>query len=196
MPVVRSSFGLDLDHIRRTLCKTRWIYIGETERCGLGIFAARAFAEGDVIVRDASGDYFDGALSYRQICALGLDLPRDCFQIDVDRFLVPSGSIDDLINHSCAPNAGIRLTSLGYELLALRDVVIGDEVTYDYSTYIDSPERLSCNCGLACCRREVGRFRDLEPRLRTYYLDRGVVGAFAAAAALNHARQPAWETVT
>jgi hypothetical protein len=181
MSLARSSLGLELDCIRRTLGKTRWIYIDETQRCGLGIFAARGFAEGDVIVREESGDYYDGVLSYSQVCGLGLDLARDCFQVDDDMFLLPSGSIDDLINHSCHPNAGIRLTSRGYELLALRDVLVGDEITYDYSTYIDSPERLVCDCRLPCCRGEVGRFRELNPRLRAYYLERGVVGPFAAA---------------
>jgi hypothetical protein len=182
MPLACSSVRLEIDHVRRNLGKTKWIYIGETERRGLGIFAARRFVKGELVLRDANGDYYDGAVSYRQVRALGLDLSRDCFQIADDRFLLPSGSIDDLINHSCCPNSGIRLTSLGYDLLALRDVAVGDEISYDYSTYIDSPERLSCECGLPCCRRQIGRFRDLDPRLRDYYLERGVVGAFAAAA--------------
>jgi hypothetical protein len=108
-------------------------------------------------------------------------LSRDCFQIDRNRFLLPTGSIDDLINHCCAPNAGIRLTARGYELIALREVRMHDEITYDYSTYIDSPERLTCHCGRLCCRGHIGRFRDLPAELQAYYLDRGVVGPFAVA---------------
>ena len=113
---------------------------------------------------------------------LGLDLSQDCFQIDIDRFLLPSGSIDDLINHSCDPNAGIRLFQAGYELVALRDIDPGGEITYDYSTYIESPERLRCCCGASCCCRDIGRFRELAPQLRKHYMNRGVVGAFAAGA--------------
>jgi hypothetical protein len=171
----------DLDHVHRKLSKTRFVYIAETERCGFGIFAAKPFPSGQPILVDEDGDYYRTSYSYAQVMAFGLDLVQHCFQIDHDRYLLPHGSIDDLINHSCSPTAGIRLTGKGYELLALRDVQVGEELTYDYSTYIANPrERLSCCCGSASCRSEVGPFRDLPAYRRAYYLARGVVGAFAA----------------
>ncbi len=111
-----------------------------------------------------------------------------CFQIDYDRYLLPHGSIDDLINHSCEPSAGIRLTSAGYRLIAIRDIRAREEVTYDYSTYISNPrERLSCACGSARCRGDIGPFRELAPNLRAHYLALGVVAPFAAADAAAHA---------
>ena len=171
----------NLDYTYRKLAKTRFIYVAETIGCGAGIFAARGFQAGQLILRDDDGDYYDGAINYAQVRALGIDMSRYCFQIDHDRFLLPHGSIDDLINHSCRPNAGIRLTAQGYDLLALSDVAVGDELTYDYSTYIASPERLSCCCGAAVCRGEIGRFVDLNLRLQAYYVEQGVVGAFALA---------------
>ncbi len=177
----RSSLLVDLHYIRRNISKSKFIYIADTGRHGLGIFAARSFLDGEKIVSDQEGEYFDGALSLDQVRSLGLDLCTHCFQVDHDRFLLPSGSVDDLINHSCEPNAGIRLTELGYDLIALRDIDIGEELTYDYSTYIASPERLICSCGAAGCRGEVGRFSELAPSLRARYIARGVVGAFAAA---------------
>ena len=79
MPLACSSIRLELDHVRRNLGKTKWIYIGETERRGLGIFAARRFVKGELVLRDANGDYYDGAVNYRQVHALGLDLSRDCW---------------------------------------------------------------------------------------------------------------------
>jgi SET domain len=171
---------INLAYIRENLRKSMYIYIADTSQYGLGIFAAKRFINDDKIISDSSGRYFDGALSLNQVGALGLDLSRDCFQIDDDLFLLPTGSIDDLINHSCRPNTGIRFTDQGYDLVALRDIDVGEELTYDYSTYIESPERLSCSCGTVSCRGEIGRFRELPPRLRAYYLARGVVGAFAA----------------
>ena len=63
--------------------------------------------QGQAIVADEDDDYYDTSYSYAQIAALGLDLARHCFQIDHDRYLLPHGSIDDLINHSCEPTAGI-----------------------------------------------------------------------------------------
>jgi hypothetical protein len=171
----------DLEAIHHNLTRSLWIFVGETSSCGFGIFAAKRFARDQKILVEESGDYYDGALSYEQIVALDLDLSKYCFQVGLDRFLLPTGSIDDLINHSCFPNAGIRLTTMGYELIALRDIEPGEEITYDYSTYIESPERLVCRCRAVCCRQLVGRFRDLPRALRAYYLERGVVGAFAAA---------------
>lgn len=171
----------NLDYTYRKLAKTKFIYVAETTRCGVGIFAAKGFRAGQLILRDDDGDYYEGAINYAQVLALGIDMSRYCFQIDHDQFLLPHGSIDDLINHSCQPNAGIRLTSKGYDLLALSDIAVGDELTYDYSTYIASPERLSCCCGAPDCRGEIGRFVDLNPRLQIYYAEQGVVGAFALA---------------
>lgn len=178
-----------LDYAYRKLVKSRLIYIGDTGSRGLGIFAAARFKEGSVIVADEDGDYFDGAVSEAEVRELGLDLSIHCFQIGHDRYLLPHGSIDDLINHSCNPTAGIRLVERGYHLIALHDVAPGDELTYDYSTYIANPrERLRCACGSPACRGDVGPFRELPPALRAYYLERGVVGAFAA----TPLREPAW----
>ena len=177
----------NLNYIHRKVAKTKYVYIGEAGGCGLGIFAARSFLQGQAIVIDEDGDYYDTSYSYAQIAALGLDLARHCFQVDHDRYLLPHGSIDDLINHSCEPTAGITLTERGYRLTALRNIAAGEQLTYDYSTYITNPrERLQCCCGSPRCRGEVGPFRDLPPWLRAYYLGRSVVGAFAAADAAGH----------
>jgi hypothetical protein len=180
---------IDLDYVHRKLAKCRYIYIGETADRGLGIFAAAAFRCGQTIVEDEDGDYFNDAISEREALRRGLDLSVHCFQVDEDRYLLPHGSIDDLINHACEPSAGIRLTRLGYRLIALRDIAVGDELTYDYSTYITSPrERLVCACGSSRCRRLIGPFRELPPALQSFYLERGVVGAFAAADAARRAQ--------
>ena len=172
---------LNLDYIRRKLIKTQYIYINDAGACGIGIFAAKAFAQGQAILVDEDGDYYHTSYTYAQIAAMGLDLAQHCFQIEHDRYLLPHGSIDDLINHSCEPTTGIRLTEDGYRLLALQDIAVGEQLTYDYSTYIANPlERLQCCCGSTRCRGEIGPFRDLSPWLRAYYRERDVVGAFAA----------------
>jgi uncharacterized protein len=178
---------LNLDYLHRKLVKTRYVYIGDAGTCGLGIFAAKAFAQGQVILGDEDGDYYHTAYTYAQIAAMGLDLAQHCFQVDHDRYLLPHGSIDDLINHACEPTTGIRLTRRGYRLLALRDIAVGQQLTYDYSTYITNPrERLQCCCGSPRCRGEIGPFRNLPPWWRAYYRERDVVGAFAVADSAGH----------
>jgi hypothetical protein len=187
MKPIPHRLPLDLDYLHRKITKTQYIYIGDAGRCGLGIFAAKNFPQGQTIITDDDGDYYSATYTYAQIVSMGLDLVKHGFQIDHDRYLLPHGSIDDLINHSCEPTAGITLTERGYRLVALREIAVGEQVTYDYSTYIANPqERLRCCCGSKRCRGEVGPFRDLPLWWRAYYLERDVVGAFAAADGSGH----------
>jgi SET domain-containing protein len=56
-------------------------------------------------------------------------------------------------NHSCHPNAILRIIQGRVELYALRDLVAGAEITIDYGeTHHDG--RLRCRCGAPRC---VGR---------------------------------------
>jgi hypothetical protein len=51
---------LNLDYIHRKLVKAQYIYIGDAGLCGLGIFAAKTFGQGQVILADES--LFDNPL--------------------------------------------------------------------------------------------------------------------------------------
>jgi hypothetical protein len=59
------------------LCKLRkcqHMYLAETADRGLGVFAAREFAPGDVVMMDFDGDYYEQVLSYRELCEKSIDL--------------------------------------------------------------------------------------------------------------------------
>lgn len=164
----------------RKLTKCLDVYIGRTAACGFGVFAAKPFARGSTVIVDEDGDYYDGVMTLDEALRRGHDLSQELFQIGVDAFLLPNGNIDDFVNHSCRPSTGLRLTPLGYRMVALVDIAAGDELTYDYSTYIGSTdERLDCACGAAGCRGTIGPFHQLPPGLRQYYLALDVVGRFA-----------------
>lgn len=166
----------------KKLTKCLHIYIAETPDRGFGIFAARAFAAGSAIVVDEDGDYYAGVMTLAEALARGYDLSQDLFQIGTDAFLLPNANLDDFVNHSCAPSTGLRLTPAGYRMIALRDIAPGDELTYDYSTYISgTPERMSCACGAAACRGTIGAFETLPRAVRQRYLAQDVVGRFVAA---------------
>jgi hypothetical protein len=173
----------------RKLTKCLHVYIGATEACGFGLFAAKPFARGSTVIVDEDGDYYDGVMTLAEALNGGYDLANDLFQIGPDAFLLPNGNLDDLVNHCCRPTTGLRLTPLGYRMVALVDIEPGDELTYDYSTYIgDTPERLVCACGHAECRGTIGPFGELPAALRHYYLVHNVVGAFAAGSAAETPR--------
>ena len=94
---------------------------------------------------------------------------------------MPTGSLEDFTNHSCDPNTGIKLTPTGTIIIALRDIAAHEELTYDYSTYLNnSYEKMECMCGAANCRRFIGSFETLPEELKRKYLRLGIVGDFVA----------------
>jgi hypothetical protein len=68
----------------------------------------------------------------------------------------------------------------GTIVLAIRKVRMHDEITFDYSTYLNNPyEKIRCLCAAATCRGIIGNFNTLPRELRQYYLALGIVGDFA-----------------
>jgi uncharacterized protein len=169
----------DFSYSLRKLRKCQHLYLAETALRGVGVFAAREFSPGDVVMMDFDGDYYEQLLSYQELCERELDLKYP-LQVGMDLFRVPSGSIDDFTNHSCDPNTGIRLYPRGTVILAIRKIYAHDEITFDYSTYLNNPyEKILCHCGAANCRGIIGNFNTLPRELQQYYLALGIVGDFA-----------------
>jgi D-alanine-D-alanine ligase len=55
-------------------------------------------------------------------------------------------------NHSCDPNTAFR----GLDVVALRSVVAGEELTIDYTTFCDQHmEPFQCRCGSPRCRGRI-----------------------------------------
>ena len=161
----------------RKLRRYLYVYIGETSRGDLGMFAAKPFRSGEEIVIDEV-DYYKNVCSYRETVSLGHGL-QQTLQVDIDAFKLSNGCIDDFTNHSCEPNTGIRLTGQGAIIVAIRDVLPHDELTYDYSTYLNNPfELMECHCGTPSCRRLIGNFKNLPSDLQRRYRELAVVGAF------------------
>ena len=100
-------------------------------------------------------------------------------QVGVDLFLGASGWIDDYVNHSCEPNCGLRSAPPRLELVSMRAIEPGEEITFDYSTGIlDEPALDSCGCGSRLCRGRIGAFWDLDPGTRARYRRLGIVPEF------------------
>jgi hypothetical protein len=143
--------------------------VGETH-LGKAVFAAQGFAEGDTIVR------FSGRTVPASRLPRGLSGAADRFlQIARDRYMGPSGRIDDLINHSCSPNAGLRFTDGGVFLTALRGIAPGEEIAWDYSTTLaDRDWSMDCACGSTQCRGVVRAFAllpaDVQARYRALHV--------------------------
>ncbi len=59
------------------------------------------------------------------------------------------------INHSCRPNVYVRTEGRVRQVVALRGIEIGDEITYDYSINGYGNTVWRCSCGSLRCRKDV-----------------------------------------
>ena len=86
------------------------------------------------------------------------------------------GTIDEYLNHSCSPNCGITHVKDGYFFKALRNICPAEELTWDYSTWIDESDfSMPCKCQSAVCRGRVLAFRELGNEQKSSYIRAGVV---------------------
>jgi hypothetical protein len=169
----------DFSHNLRKLKKCQHLYLAETAGRGVGVFAARGFSPGDIVMMDFDGDYYEQVMSYEELRENNITLKYP-LQVGSDLFRVPSGTIDDFINHSCNPNTGIRLFARGAVILAIQHVEAHDEITFDYSTYLNNPyERIVCRCASDNCRGVIGNFTTLPGSFQQRYLALRIVGDFA-----------------
>ena len=147
--------------------------VGETH-LGKTVYAAQGFAEGDTIVR------FTGRRVRADKVPSVLRGARDRFvQVTPHHYMGPSHRIDDLINHSCDPNAGLRFTDAGVFLVAVRDIAAGEEIAWDYSTTLaDSDWKMICQCRSADCRRVIGTFATLGEERQAWFLERDLVAPY------------------
>jgi hypothetical protein len=119
---------------------------------GRGVFAMVPIARGTCLVK------CDGWLSASD----KLDDDWHAMQVGPDLWLCSNGDcLDECINHSCEPNAGFVTGEP--VLFALRDIGVGEQITWDYSTSIaEVGWTLECLCGAARCRRVARSWSELS----------------------------------
>ncbi len=129
---------------------------GESAAHGAGAFATAPIEKGELIV------IFTGAVTD----TADTDFDDYHLQVGEGRYLGPSGDLDDLVNHSCEPNAGFSAQSQNEMpiLIARRDIAPGEEITMDYNAVIDEADwpGFACGCGASGCNGMVRSFRDLS----------------------------------
>ena len=125
---------------------------------GTGVFALRDFREGDVVLTLDDSRVVDDAHPLR--AELG-EHPYHCDYLEGGTVvLMPSP--ERHINSSCEPNTFVQTVGGARQVIALRDVSIGTEITYDYLINCHGGEVWACTCGSASCRGTmVSSFFDL-----------------------------------
>ena len=147
--------------------------IGETH-LGKAVFAAQGFARGDAIV-EFTGRRFRA----NRVPSLMRGASDRFVQVTPDHYMGPSGRIDDLINHSCAPNAGLRFAGDRVMLVAVRAIAPGEEIAWDYSTTLrESNWHMICQCRSADCRRIIGNFATLAEDRQEWFRSHNLVAPY------------------
>ena len=143
--------------------KTR---VGTSPIEGRGLFARRRIRKGE-IATIKGGHVYDA----RTLAKVKGRIAVSYIQI-ADRFFIGALTAAEVarnkifINHSCAPNLGIR-GQITY--VALRDIGAGEELTYDWAMEEHGRTRTLCRCGARRCRRVLTGRDWMIPRLQRRY---------------------------
>lgn len=138
---------------------------------GHGIFANKNLEVGETILT-FEGDH----INFLQTKSKGT---WECMPLQIDADLyIDTRPVGVFVNHSCAPNAGIKRDR---DLVALRPISKGAEIRFDYSTTMQEKSfTMICRCGQSGCRHIVDDFCTLPDIQKIAYLRARVVMGFIA----------------
>jgi SET domain-containing protein len=140
---------------------------------GRGVFATRAIAKGERIIEyvgerisheDATARYDDEKMRRHHTFLFAVD-DETCIDATA------SGNESRYINHSCEPNANVKIVRGRVFITAARPIAAGDEVLYDYWYTTDDSYTLAdlrrvypCRCGVATCRGTLAAIVEEKPK--------------------------------
>jgi hypothetical protein len=151
------------------------VYLAPSLISGTGVFAARLLHAGEFVLSFAAGA--PEVVSYAATVR-SPELEGNYVQIGADAYVLPAPP-SLYLNHSCAPNTGVRDAT---EIVALTDIETGHELTFDYSTSMaEDGWEIDCTCGSRICRGRIRDFRHLPSERQLYYIERNVVADFCLA---------------
>jgi SET domain-containing protein len=143
------------------------VYTAKSLIHGMGVFSSAHFMPGEIILEiDDSRLVTD---------ADPLDRAKDEFDYHCD--YLASGKVvlmqvpERFINHRCEPNTFISTIAGDRYVVALREIHLGDEITYDYCVNGDGDTAWDCSCkSKACRRRHLSGFFHLPVDVQARYL--------------------------
>jgi len=146
------------------------IYLAETT-FGKGVKAKKNINEGKKILD------FQGQIISRDELPDPYNSSNDYYlQIGIDRFLGPSGELDDYVNHSCDPNSGIVFSKDSITLIAIKPIQQDEEIFFDYSTTMyNFGWKMKCFCKFKKCRIWVDDFLRIPYQVQQKYISLGII---------------------
>ena len=127
---------------------------------GTGVFAARKIKKGEKVA-----EYVGEIVS----SAEGQRIEEESLKKNGTTYVMELGDSRDIngdveyndarfINHSCDPNCETKISGIKVEIVAIEDVDVGEEITYDYDfEFDDESEYLKhkCFCGSKECEGHI-----------------------------------------
>lgn len=127
---------------------------------GKGVYVIRPVREGDMVI-----EYKGKIITWKRAQRNhphDPNQPNHTFYFHLDDGHVidakNGGNFARWINHSCDPNLEANQEGYRVFLIALRDIEIGEELSYDYSLMIEGrktqklKKEYACLCGVSACR--------------------------------------------
>ncbi len=137
--------------------------VGASAIEGLGLFAARPIAEGEVVMR-LGGQVIDDAT----LAALAAPYSSVALDENAHLLIAPAHPVR-YGNHGCDPNLW---PTDALTIVARRAIAAGEELTIDYATQTGTEAwRMPCRCGAPTCRGEVTGADWRLPQLQAAYGD-------------------------
>lgn len=145
------------------------IIVKSAGKKGRGVFANQNFEKDDVIL---TADYSKrkDRVSRKDISRLSQEDQNHLDYVGRGRYVVDYSPIS-MINHSCAPNAYVKYSSIKRKvILASKDIKKGEEITYDCTIDAADNWKMNCHCGSKNCRKTIyGDYRKLPKSLQRKY---------------------------
>lgn len=148
--------------------------LGDTRGYGKGVFAKNDIGKGEtaavfggyvIAIKDLPDIQKKMSDAYDVILHAGYQVTDDLIfsPINEEQF-----SVAEYLNHSCDPNCGFKGQ---IELVAMRDIQKGEEVTMDYAmcTTSDLFSLEECLCGTINCRKATSGDDWMSPLLQEKY---------------------------
>jgi SET domain-containing protein len=158
----------DLEKLKQR-AKSAWCAVNESDIHGSGVYATMPIPSGTRII-EYVGERIDKEESERRANAqlehaeLTGDAAVYIFTLNDKHDL--DGNVEwntaRLLNHSCEPNCETWISGKRIFVYALRDIEVGEELTFDYGFELDCWEDHPCLCGTESCVGYIVRREDWD----------------------------------
>jgi len=126
-----------------------------------GLFAGAKIKKDELIA------VFDGEIYTIDFEDWTDELVEHCIQFEKTKWRYSNG-IARFSNHSCNPNCGIKNL---FNLVAMRDIEKGEELTWDYEMSEENVTgwSMKCKCGEKNCRKKISKYSNMPRATRKRY---------------------------